>query len=97
MLYVLLSDCEFSGFLLQVDTLDDVVDEFNGPAGVQALKELLSKLGNQTANQTLSPFLNQIEDHAKKTKNDIDSVKSNWPSLLLQKFSKQAVDVEFIR
>lgn len=80
-----------------VDTLDDVVDEFNGPAGVQALKELLSKLGNQTANQTLSPFLNQIEDHAKKTKNDIDSVKSNLPSLLLQKFSKQAVDVEFIR
>lgn len=80
-----------------LDALDDVVDEFNGPAGVQALKELLNNLGNPTANQTLFPFLDKIEDHAKKTKQDIDSVKSNLPSLLLQKFSKQAVDVELIR
>ncbi|XP_056018384.1 protein tweety homolog 1-A-like isoform X2 [Ostrea edulis] len=80
-----------------LDTLVDVVDEIDGRNGVQALKTVLKKFGDITANKTLLPFLNKIDEHAKKTRNDIDNVKSNVPGLLLQKFSKEAVDVEFIR
>jgi hypothetical protein len=73
------------------------VDRIDGREGVQALKEVLKKYGNVAANKTLLPFLNKIDEHAQKTRSDIDSVKSNVPGLLLQKFSKEAVDVEFIR
>nr|XP_022319502.1 protein tweety homolog 1-like isoform X1 [Crassostrea virginica] len=79
-----------------VETIADVVERINGPAGVQALKELVSKSGS-AANQTLGVILIQIEELANKTKTDIDSVKSDLPGLLLLKFSKEAVDVEFIR
>ena len=79
-----------------METIADVVERINGPAGVQALKELVSKSGS-AANQTLGVILIQIEELANKTKTDIDSVKSDLPGLLLLKFSKEAVDVEFIR
>ncbi|XP_061196179.1 protein tweety homolog 2-like isoform X1 [Saccostrea echinata] len=81
---------------ITLDTLADVVDKVDGPAGVEALKDILGRSGD-VANKTLSPILNKIEEHAKQTRNDIDNVKSHMPSLLLQKFSKEAVDVEFIR